>query len=176
MEDIETYKDDSRRMFHAVRLLNKKEDNTILVENSEGDLIHSTEEEIKEITKYFENIFKQEKVTPIPDIKPQKLKEEITSLEVKQAVDKIKNNKSPGCDEINAELLKNSPKVVFDKIAQILNDVAESGIKSTELSLGQLIPLLKPSKPKGPVKNLRPIILLSILRKILAIIVIKNNL
>ena len=40
------------------------------------------------------------------------------------------------------------------------------------IKLGHLIPLPKPNKPKGPVKNLRPVILLSVLRKILAIIVV----
>jgi len=74
-----------------------------------------------------------------------------------------------------AELLKNSPEIVFENIAQILNNVAETGEKTIELSLGKLIPLPKPGKPKGPVKNLRPIILLSILRKILAIIVINRT-
>ena len=71
--------------------------------------------------------------------------------------------------------MKNSPEIVFKHIAQILNQIAETGNKPLELSLGQLIPLPKPGKPKGPVKNLRPIILLSILRKILAIIVVKRT-
>ena len=172
---IENSKNDSRRMFQAVRTLNRKEDNTILVENSKGEIIHNTEEELKEITKYFENIFKKEQIHPIPKIPPKKLEEEITCREVKEAVDKLKNNKSPGCDDIRAELLKNSPDIIYKHIAEILNQIAETGNKPIELSLGQLIPLPKPGKPKGPVKNLRPIILLSILRKILAIIVIDRT-
>ena len=162
-------------MFQAVRTLNRKEDNTILIHNSKGEIIHNEEEELKEITKYFENIFKKDQIHPIPEIPPQKLQEEITSREVKEAVDKLKNNKSPGCDEINAELLKNSPIIIFEHIAAILNQIAETGEKPKELSLGLLIPLPKPNKPKGPVKNLRPIILLSILRKILAIITINRT-
>ena len=162
-------------MFQAVRVLNKKEDSNIVVQNSKGEIIHSVDEELKEITNYFENIFKQEDTTPIPNLKPQKLEKEITSEEVRLAVEKLKNNKSPGCDQINAELVKNSPEIVFEQIAQILNNIAETGNKPLELSLGQLIPLPKPGKPKGPVKNLRPIILLSILRKILAIIVVRRS-
>ena len=93
-------------MFQAVRILNQKEDNTILVENSKGEIIHNKEEELEEITNYFENIFKQNNTTQIPEIIPQKLEVEITSLEVQQAVNKLKNNKSPGCDDLNAEILK----------------------------------------------------------------------
>ena len=115
-------------MFQAVKLVNKKEENNIIVHNSKGEIVHSKEEELIEITKYFENIFKQEETNPIPEIKPEKLEEAITSEEVRSAVNKIKNNKSPGCDEINAELLKkNSPEIVFENIAQILNNVAETG-------------------------------------------------
>ena len=36
-------------MFRAVRILNKKEDNHIIVHNEEGEIIHSVEEELKEI-------------------------------------------------------------------------------------------------------------------------------
>ena len=162
-------------MFQAVRVLSRQEENNIIVHNKKGEIVHSLEEELTEITNYFENIFKQEDTTPIPEIKPQKLKIEIDSEEVKTAIDKLRNNKSPGFDQINAELIKNSPNIVFEHIAQILNEIAETGNKPLELSLGQLIPLPKPGKPKGPVKNLRPVILLSILRKILAIIVVDRT-
>ena len=62
----------------------------------------------------------------LPYIQLQKLEQEITSEEVKLAVNKIRNNKSPGRDNINAELLKHSPDIVFKHIAQILNNVAET--------------------------------------------------
>ena len=39
-----------------------------------------------------------------------------------------------------------------------------------ELGLGKLITLQKPGKAAGPVKNIRPIILLPLLRKILSLI------
>ena len=175
IEEIENNKNDSRRMFQAVRELNKKEDNVIIVENSNGEIIHSVEEELKEITNYFKDIFTQDSTHPLPDITPQKLKEEITFFEVERAVNKLKNNKSPGCDNINAELLKYGPTIVFDIIANILNKAAETGDKPIEISLGHLVPLPKPGKPKGPVKNLRPIILLSVLRKVLAIIIVNRT-
>ena len=60
----------------------------------------------------------------------------------------------------------------IEHIAEILNQIAETDNKPIELSLWQLIPLQKPGKLKGPVKNPRPIILLSILRKLLPIITI----
>ncbi len=174
IENIECCKDDSRRMFAAVRELNKKSDKSILVESEKG-FIHNPEQKVKAITNYFENIFAQKDISEVPIIKPEKLKEPITTQEIKSAIKKLKNNKSPGCDDVQAELIKHSPEIVQQHIANILNKAAETGEYPNELKLGQLIPLPKPNKPKGPVKNLRPIILLSVLRKILAIIVVNRT-
>ena len=82
-------------MFQAVRVLSKQEDSNIIIHNPKGDIIHSIDEELVEIKNYFENIFKQEDTVPLPDIKPHKLQIEKDSEEVKLAIDKLKNNKSP---------------------------------------------------------------------------------
>ena len=171
IENVESCKNDSRRMFAAVRELNNNLDKSILVEGPTG-YVHSPEQKVEVITEYFENIFSQDTTNDIPVITPQKLKEPITAEEVNKAVKKLKNNKSPGCDNVQAELIKYGPEIVHQYIADILNTAAETGDYPQELKLGQLIPLPKPNKTKGPVKNLRPIILLSVLRKILAIIVV----
>ena len=41
--------------------------------------------------------------------------------------------------------------------------IAETGEYPKEIKLGQLTPLQKPGKPKGPAEKLRPVILLSTL-------------
>ena len=61
---------------------------------------------------------------------------------------------------------------MFEHIADILNHVAETGEFPEALRKGVFIPLQKPGKRKGPPENLRPIILLSALRKILDICMI----
>ena len=53
-------------------------------------------------------------------------------------------------------------------IAKIYNNVAETGDIPKEVTYGIFKPLQKPNKAKGPPWNLRPIILLSSPRKILA--------
>ena len=52
--------------------------------------------------------------------------------------------------------------------------MAETGNYPKEIKTGHLTPLQKPGKTKGPPENLRPVILLSTLRKILAICLIKR--
>ncbi len=59
-------------------------------------------------------------------------------------------------------------------MADILNRTFETGEPLEELQLGILTPLQKPGKKKGPPENIRPIILLSVIRKILTICMIKR--
>ena len=94
--------------------------------------------------------------------------------EIKRAVKSLKNNRSLGIDDITAEHLKNGPDIVYDKIAELLNHTAATGDFPMELNCGILIPLQKPGKKKGPTSNLSPVILLSMIRKILAICLIRR--
>ena len=80
-------------MFTAVRELNKKEDKTIIVQDSEGNVLNSTEQKVEIITQYFEDIFSQETTHPLPEIKPQKLTIPITESEVKSATKNLKTIK-----------------------------------------------------------------------------------
>ena len=52
--------------------------------------------------------------------------------------------------------------------------MVKTGEYPKEIKIGYLVPLQKPGKKKGPPENLRPVILLSILRKILAICTIRR--
>ena len=92
----------------------------------------------------------------------------------KRANKSLKNNKSPGIDEIYPEQLKYSPDVISKEISDILNKTTKTGNKPKKINTGILIPLQKEGKKQGPKENLRPIILLSILRKILAICMVRR--
>ena len=72
------------------------------------------------------------------------------------------------------ELIKYSPEVVYEKIADICNNIAAKGKHPNEITHEILRALQKAGKPKGPTSHLRPIILLSVLRKILAVCILKR--
>ena len=63
---------------------------------------------------------------------------------------------------------------MHQEIANLLNKVAEIGTYPQELKHGLIIPIQKPGKQKGKVENIRPIILLSMLQKLLATCFIKR--
>ena len=77
-------------------------------------------------------------------------------------------------DQINVVPIRYSPEAVYEKIADIHNNNAAKRKHPNEITHGILRALQKPEKPKGPTSNLRPIILLSVLRKILAVCIMKR--
>ena len=90
----------------------------------------------------------------------------ITAKEVTKAVRKMSNNKVPGKDNINVELIKYAPEEVHQEISKILNGIFEANNEEVKHGNGVLLPLPKPKKTQGPVKNFRPITLLEAIRKI----------
>ena len=74
---------------------------------------------------------------------------------------------------INAGILPTLAEI-HKYIADTLNRTFETGEPIEELQLGILTPLQKPGKKKGPPENIRPIILLSVIRKVLTICMIKR--
>ena len=98
--------------------------------------------------------------TPCPLCQP------IRVDEVLQAIAALKTRRAPGPDLLPAELLKASAAVVALPIANILNDSLQHH-QELDLGRGILVPIPKPFKPKGPVTSLRPIVLLSVIRKVL---------
>ena len=94
-----------------------------------------------------------------------------TQEEISKVAKRLKDNKSAGPDEVKAELIKNSPKEVHETIAKILQLTSKGNPYPEVLRKGTLIPLSKPPKKDAKV-NVRPIILLSILRKIISMCMI----
>ncbi len=125
------------------------------------------------MTDYLESFFSDENQEDLT-CKPCQLKTPFTEEEISKAARSLKNNKSPGIDELSAEYLKYAPTEVHRHIANLLNATAETGAYPKELKQGILTPLEKPGKKRGPTTNLRPIILLSVLRKILVICLIRR--
>ena len=125
------------------------------------------------IAKYFKNIF-YTNATPMQNVLPTPMSTLFRSSEIRKAVWTLKN-KSPGMDQINVELIKYLPEGVHEKIAAIYNSIAAKGKHPNEITYGILRALQKPGKPKGPTSNLRSIIILSVLRKILAVCIMKRN-
>ena len=94
VEEIETYKNDSNRIYQAVRILQKKQIKNILVTGEDG-LTKDSEEQLESITNLFEKKINKENIDQMEDVES-KMNNPFTVEEIKTAAKRLKNNKSPG--------------------------------------------------------------------------------
>ena len=92
---------------------------------------------------------------------------------MRQATLKLNNNRAAGLYRISAEFVKYTSVEVYVFFLELLNLVLENH-QMLNIGRGSLCLLYKSRKPKGPVKNLRLVILLTILRKIISTILLKR--
>ena len=86
---------------------------------------------------------------------------------------KLNNNRSDGYDNISEELIKYGPDILRNILPTIMNEALEKHA-DTAAGNGILVPLTKPEKIKGSIKNLRSVIILPIIRKMLSNIVLER--
>ena len=173
IEEIEKCKHDSNRMFQVIRQLLPKERKKILV-HTENGVTASEKKKIVIVTNHFKEVFQRRREDEIKDIVPTEMKEPFKEVEIRKSVSRLKDNMSTGINDISAEMIKYSPKIVYQRIADIFNEVTKIGNMPDEVIEGVMVPLPKPGNPEGPPANLRPIMLLSILWKINAICMINR--
>ena len=98
------------------------------------------------------------------------LNSNFTVQEVEAAIDYLKNNKSPGCDNIPAEFIKYCKEILLEDLTTIFNNIIESrdfpdiwaeGLRSVIFKAGQ----------RNIVKNYRGMTVLSIFAKLFEILV-----
>ena len=126
------------------------------------------------LAHYFAKMFTRITHQQMPEPMPIQMSEPFTWKEVYEASLKLNINKSPDNNGLQAEHIKYAPKYVHQDIADLLNEVAETGTYPQELKHGLIIPIQKPGKQKEKAENIRPVILLSILRKLFATCFIKR--
>ncbi|GFR86817.1 very-long-chain enoyl-CoA reductase [Elysia marginata] len=162
-------------MFKAVKELNKKQQENLKVEDTNGKLAINPHDTLNIVAGFFKEKFQSETATEIEAFtgSPGKLHQTITKKEVKKSFDNLNNNRAPGEDGIHAELLQYGTQELNKEIAKILNQTFERH-ENLDINAGELIAIPKPGKPKGPPKSLRPITLLNTIRKALSKIVLER--
>ena len=176
LEKLESTKNDSNRYFITMRdIQNMKKKEKIYVKDDDNKMAGSDERNAELITDFFKNMFSPpNKKFTVKKYLPTEMKIPFTGEEISKATNGIKNGKAAGSDDLNPEYIKYAPPEIHTAMAEIYNKMAETGEHPEEINLGILPPLHKPGKAKGERKNLRPIMLLSILRKTLTIAIINR--
>jgi len=167
---------DTRRMFEAVRSLNKTNSPvTIGVHNEQGCLVGTDEGKAEVVKAYLEKQLTKDETPLEPFIGPPRpLDRPFTGEEIKTAARSLKNGRATGPDGIPNELLKYSTNTVHERFAKIINQCFETNSYLNPIGEANITPLQKPGKPVGPPKNLRPLTLSNAVRKILSMATLKR--
>ena len=161
---------DNAKMFKSVKFLLRGKRQNPTMKDGNNHTITSPEERYEGIKDHFQqHFFKNDIDEQESDTSYEPLDKPITESEVKSALKKMKNGKAAGFDGISVELLKYGPDILVTCVTSILNGAFE---QHADLKLGHgiLVPLQKPGKKKGIFKNLRPVILLPTIRKLMSLI------
>ena len=84
------------------------------------------------IAEYFKHQF-HKNAEPLLPINPAQMRTPFTGKEITDAANRLKNNKSPGVDEIVIEQMKYAPSIIHEKIAEMYNEMTSSGDHPTEI-------------------------------------------
>jgi len=169
LQDIENSRNDSNRYYKIIKEIRRmKKIEPLTVLNEEGEFATTEKQQIEIITSYFKKMLAPA-AEPRKYYKPSRIRNPFTAEEIKKIAKRLKNGKSAGIDKLEVEFLKYAPIEIHQHISEIFNTITNTEEELRELVVGLLRPIQKPGKKKRPADNLRPIILLSVLRNILTI-------
>ena len=146
-------KNNSQKMYQATRIIQQRGPKIPLLMESGHVVTTNEEEQVSKITAFFASFFDDKNVKHLLKAEPCTMRQPFTAIEISKSIASLKNNKSPGIDNLKAEHLKYGPHLLSEKIANILNNSAEMGARSTELIQGILIPFYRsPERSKAHVQ------------------------
>ena len=125
---------------------------------------------MEETLKHYKDKFHSDTHTTLDPFEgdPKLLNNPFTPEEVAKGLKKLNNNKAAGEDEIPGELLKYGPEALTKTLTECINEMFRTHT-ALDINKGVLVSIQKPGKEKGPLKNQRPITLLTTMRKLLSI-------
>lgn len=183
--DIEKHAGQGRtkEVYKLIKTVNNKwQPRQSAIKNKEGKIVLDKESTRKRWTEYCSELYKdqdQENIVllqKLEEMSPPARNDSMESIlyeEVEQAIKRLKDNKSPGADEITAELIKSGGEELAKQIHEICKLVWESGTIPEEWTKSILVIIPK----KGDLtdcKNYRTIALLSHMGKVLLTVLLRR--
>ena len=95
-------------------------------------------------------MFTMETKELLPTIPLSEMKTPFAGIEIQKAAERLKNRKSVGEDDLDAEFVKYGPPEIHEGVAKLLNSVASTREYPEQIKQCILKPLRKPGKKPGP--------------------------
>ena len=91
--------------------------------------------------------------------------------ELRSAIQKQRLGGAVGCDGISADMLRAGDSIIISWMTALFNAILSTGHCPSDLKCGLIVPIFKPGKPLGVPKSFRPVMLLSVVRKVLTSVI-----
>ena len=176
-EAVDALRPDARSYFNAIKQLkalrNPDKPSPVRLANDSGENVTNVNWNLEEFSKYFASVFyRSDQPTLFPAQPNSKAKDEpFTSEEIRKAIMHQKIGGAVGCDGISAALLRTASTVITPWLTTLFNSIKELHYCPPDLRCGLLVPVYKRGKPMGAPKSYRPVMLLSVVRKVLTRII-----
>ena len=147
LKETENSKNDSSRMFRVIKELHRQ--------NSKIPPLIKTETGGFTISEIIAAHFKKQssKNTQVLNkihSQPTAMNQPFTPEELKSAIRSLRNGRSAGDDQRKTKILKSAPDILHELLANIYNNISETGEHPQELILGIITPIRSLENQKDP--------------------------
>ena len=170
-------RNDTKTLYRIIRDLNGSQSNSnVPIKDKNGKVLLTIEEQTNRWVEHFKEVLNQPHPEILHDFDTETADKQFdVSLEnfseenVTAAVQKLKNNKAPGLDNIISEMLKNGGECSTESLTSLLNNCWQHQLVPEEWRKGMIVKLPKKGSFSNCI-NWRSITLLSIPGKVVSII------
>ena len=173
-------KSNPKSFYQYISSKSTKRDNIPDLVKPDGTKTQNDQEKSSTLNNFFSSVFTTENVSFMPNMTA-KVEEEnfiystsTTEKEMKEYLQKLKPNKSPGTDQIHPYLLRECAPYLAKPLSKLFNLTMKQGSLPSEWKLAEIRPIYKKKGSKSDPSNYRPVSLTSVTCKIFEKIVKKT--
>jgi len=181
-ESADAKRPDARSYYNAVRSLrqlrSQQHSQPICLSDSDGNITADIDWNLATFNQYYQSIFYRDDLPlDLRDIignDDDTIETTYTVEEVQYAIKKQKLGGAVGQDGISATMLRSAGDFIIPWLTAFFNMIGKTQHCPVDLRCGLLVPIYKKGKPLGFPKSYRPVMLLSVVRKILTSIITRR--
>lgn len=175
-ESADAQRPDARSYFGAIRQLRSMRSGQsatpVRLADADENIRMNVNWNLNKFNEYFSSVFHDERLPN--DLRgniPAGNEDTFSTAEVTAAIKRQRITGAVGCDGISASMLKAGGDLVAGWLTAFFNAIQRLEHCPEDLRCGLVVPIYKSGKPHGVPKSYRPVMLLSVVRKVLTSII-----